>query len=419
MATNTVPAESVTCCVVGGGPAGVTLGLLLARAGIEVAVLEKHADFLRDFRGDTVHPSTLTILDELGLFEEFDRLPQHRVPHMAVGTPDGPVPFADLSHLPVAHPYIAFVPQWDFLNLLAGHAAKYPTFHLLTEAECTGVITERGAIKGVTYRTKDGADHELRAKLTVGADGRHSVVRRAAGLEVVQTNPPMDVMWFRLPREETDTEETFLQFGVGKMMVAINRGTYWQIAYLIPKGSADDLRKHDIQVLRDTITEVMPYLGDRVDRLTTWDDVSVLQVGLDRLRRWHRPGLLCIGDAAHTMSPIAGVGINLAVQDAVATANTLAGTLLGAQRDGTPIDGRAVMSVQRRRQIPAVVTQAFQRMIQNRVVRPALEGAGTPGLPRLAANVPPIGRMISRFIGVGVLPEHVRVPERAPETAAR
>ena len=407
--------KSVTCCVVGGGPAGVTLGLLLARAGVEVAVLEKHTDFLRDFRGDTVHPSTLTILDELGLFEEFDRLPQYRAPHIAVGTSDGPVPFADLTRLPVAHPYIAFVPQWDFLSLLAGHAARYPTFHLIIEAECTGVITERGAIKGVTYRTGDGTEHELRAKLTVGADGRHSVVRAAAGLEVMETNPPMDVLWFRLPREETDTEETFLQFGAGKMMVSINRGTYWQLAYLVPKDSAGELMEQDVQVLRDATAELLPHLANRVDRLTSWDDTSVLQVGLNHLRRWHRPGLLCIGDAAHTMSPIAGVGINLAVQDAVATANALAEGLLRTQTDGVPIDGRAVMSVQRRRQVPAAVTQAFQRVIQNRVVAPALGGAGTPGFPRFAADVPVVGRLLSRFVGLGVLPEHVRVPAREPE----
>ena len=411
--------KSVTCCVVGGGPAGVTLGLLLARAGVEVAVLEKHADFLRDFRGDTVHPSTLTVLDELGLFEDFDRLPQYRAPHIAVGTPDGLVPFADLSKLPVAHPYIAFVPQWDFLSLLAERAATYPAFHLITEAECTGVIVERGAVKGVTYRTTDGAEHELRAKLTVGADGRHSVVRASAGLEVMETNPPMDVLWFRLPREETDTEETFLQFGIGKMIVSINRGTYWQLAYLIPKDSAGDLMKQDVQVLRDPVVELLPHLANRVDRLTSWEDVSVLQVGLDRLRRWHRPGLLCIGDAAHTMSPIAGVGINLAVQDAVATANALADGLLRAQTDGVPIDGRAVMSVQRRRQVPAMVTQTFQRILQNRVIVPALDGAGTPGFPQFAAKVPVVSRLLSRFVGLGVLPEHVKSPERAPERAAR
>lgn len=405
--------KSVTCCVVGGGPAGVTLGLLLARAGIEVAILEKHADFLRDFRGDTVHPSTLTILDELGLFDEFDKIPQHRVPHIAVGTPDGPVPLLRLSRLSVPHPYVAMVPQWDFLNLLAGQAARYPTFQLVTKAECTGVIEEGGTIRGVRYRTEDGAEHELRAKLTVGADGRHSVVRSSAGLEVVATNPPMDVLWFRLPRTETDSEETFLQFAAGRMMVAINRGTYWQLAYLIPKGAADDLKKGDVQVLRDGVAEVMPFLAGRTDQIATWDDVSVLQVGVDHLRRWHRPGLLCIGDAAHTMSPIAGVGINLAVQDAVATANALAGNLLRTQRDGVPIDGRVVRSVQRRRAFPAAATQLLQRFIQNRVVQPALAGASMPRLPRRVAALPVLGRVLARFVAVGLRPEHVRVPAMA------
>lgn len=408
-------AEHTTCAVVGGGPAGVMLGLLLARAGVDVTVLEKHADFLRDFRGDTVHPSTLTLLDELGLFAEFDELPQYRVPHFAVGTPEGPVPLLRLNGLSVPHPYIAMVPQWDFLNLLAGHAAGYPTFRLLTKATCTGVIEERGAIKGVRYRTEDGTEHELRAKLTVGADGRHSVVRSSAGLEVVATNPPMDVMWFRLPRTETDTEETFIQFAAGRMVVAICRGTYWQIAYLIPKGAAGDMKKGDVQVLRDGVTEVIPFLADRADQIATWDDVSILQVGVDHLRRWHRPGLLCIGDAAHTMSPVGGVGINLAVQDAVATANALAGNLLRAQRDGVPIDGRLVRSVQRRRALPAAATQLLQRFIQNRVVQPALQGASIPSLPRRVAGLPVLGRAIARFVAVGLRPEHVRVPERTPQ----
>ncbi|HEY3688162.1 MAG TPA: FAD-dependent oxidoreductase [Streptosporangiaceae bacterium] len=405
--------KSVTCCVVGGGPAGITLGLLLARAGVEVAVLEKHADFLRDFRGDTVHPSTLTLLDELGLFAEFDKLPQYRAHGIAVGTPDGPMPFADLGGLSVPHPYVAFVPQWDFLNLLAGHAQTYPAFHLITEAEADDVIVEGGAIRGVRYRTADG-EHELRAKLTVAADGRHSAVRAAAGLEPVEMATPMDVLWFRLPRVETDTEETFLQFGAGQMMVAINRGTYWQLAYLIRKGSAEKLRAQDISALRTPVAELLPFLSDRVDRLTSWDDTSVLQVGLNRLRRWHRPGLLCIGDAAHTMSPIAGVGINLAVQDAVATANALADGLLRTQRDGVPLDGRAVIGVQRRRSVPATITQRVQQIIQNRVITPTLSGeAKTPAFFRLVSSMPAARRVLRRFVGLGVLPEHIRTPDVA------
>nr|BFE77823.1 FAD-dependent oxidoreductase [Planobispora longispora] len=328
--------------IAGGGPAGAVLALLLARSGVQVTLLEKHADFLRDFRGDTIHPSTLEILDELGLAEEFHRLPHRKTSRLEIHTDDAVVPLADLSGLGSRYPYIAFVPQWDFLDLVTTAAARYPGFRLLMNAEVTGVIREeRGARRPLPRRL---GEHELRAALTVAADGRRSDVRRAAGLVPVEHGAPMDVVWFRLPREPADPDETFLRVSAGHLMVAINRESYWQLAYVIPKGGFETLKGRGVDALREPVARILPFLGDRTGLIRDFGDVSVLSVALNRLRRWHRPGLLVIGDAAHAMSPVFGVGINLAVQDAVAAANLLAGPLLA----GGEIPEALLARVQRR-----------------------------------------------------------------------
>ncbi|GAA3446127.1 monooxygenase [Planomonospora venezuelensis] len=392
--------------IAGGGPAGAVLALLLARAGVRVTLLEKHADFLRDFRGDTIHPSTLQVLDELGLAEEFHRLPHRKARSMSIRTDDAEIPLADLSKLPGRYPYIAFVPQWDFLDLVTTAAGRYPGFRLLMNAEVTGVVREGGAVRGVHYRDASG-EHELRAALTVAADGRRSDVRRAAGLVPVEHGAPMDVLWFRLPREPADPGETFLRVSTGHLMVAINREDYWQLAYVIPKGGFASMREGDAGVLRGQVARMLPFLGDRVELIKDFGDVSVLSVALNRLRRWHRPGLLVIGDAAHAMSPVFGVGINLAVQDAVAAANLLAGPLLA----GGEIPESLLARVQRRRTPPTVITQFAQRVVQNRLIRPVLAGdAGAVRLPDLS-RLPAAAPLIRRFIGLGVRPEHVRTPE--------
>ncbi|MDP9841904.1 FAD-dependent oxidoreductase [Streptosporangium lutulentum] len=398
-----------TCVIAGGGPAGVMLALLLARAGVQVTLLEKHADFLRDFRGDTIHPSTLQILDELGLAEEFHRLPHRKVDSLRMQTDDASLLIADLSKLKSKYPYIAFVPQWEFLDLLISAAKRYPNFRLIMEAEVHGVIREGDAVRGIRYRDASG-EHELPATLTVAADGRHSDVRRAAGLVPVEHAAPMDVLWFRLPHEATDPDRTFLRVSTGKLMVAINRETHWQLAYVIPKGGFDALRARGVDALREPVAGLLPFLKDRVELITDFDDVSMLSVALNRLRRWHRPGLLIIGDAAHAMSPIFGVGINLAVQDAVAAANLLAGPLA----DGAAVPESLLAGVQRRRTLPTMITQFAQRVVQNQLIRPVLSKGSKPArMPPNIARIPVIGSLACRFIGFGVLPEHVRSPVKS------
>ncbi len=402
--SNTTTATGNSCVIAGGGPAGAMLGLLLARGGVEVTLLEKHADFLRDFRGDTIHPSTLRVLDELGLAEEFHRLPHRKARTVALETDQGSVPLADLGRLGGRFPYIAFVPQWDFLDLVTGAARRLPGFRLLLNAEVTGVVREGGVARGVRYRDEHGAEREIRAALTIGADGRHSDVRRAAGLTAREFGAPMDVVWFRLPRDPGDPEETFLRLSAGAMMVAINRETYWQLGYIIPKGDGERLRVTGIDRLRGEVARLLPFTAGRVAALRSFDDVSVLSVALNRLRRWHRPGLLCVGDAAHAMSPVFGVGINLAVQDAVATAN-----LVGPALRAGVVPEELLARVQRRRTPPTVITQFAQRVVQDRVVRPALRGrARPPALPRDIAHLPVAGALLRRFVGYGVRPEHVR-----------
>ncbi|MBN6055159.1 FAD-dependent oxidoreductase [Nonomuraea sp. RK-328] len=397
----------MTCVIAGGGPAGAMLALLLARAGVEVTLLEKHADFMRDFRGDTIHPSTLQVLGEIGLADEFLRLPHHKAYELSVVTDTGPIRLADLHGLPCAYDYIAFVPQWDFLNLVTTAAARYPSFRLLMSAEAYGLIVEDGAVRGVRYRDA-GGEHELRAALTVAADGRHSVLRRAAGLVPREFGAPMDVLWFRLPREPGDPEEPFLRLSRGHLMVVINRETYSQLAYVIPKGGYDDLVKQGIGALREPVARLLPFLGGRAELVGSYDDVSVLTVVLNRLRRWHRPGFTAIGDAAHAMSPVFGVGINLAVQDAVAAANLVAAPLRAHGR----VPEAALRRLQRRRMWPTRVTQAAQRVVQDLLIGPALrDRVPPPPIRPDVTRIPLLNRVPRRFIGLGVRPEHVEVPE--------
>ncbi|MFI6598289.1 FAD-dependent oxidoreductase [Nonomuraea sp. NPDC050536] len=400
----------MTCVIAGGGPAGAVLALLLARAGVEVTLLEKHADFLRDFRGDTIHPSTLQVLDEIGLAEEFMKIPHRKAYQVDLVADQGKVTLADLRPLPGRYNYIAFAPQWDFLTLVTSAASKYPTFRLLMEAEAYDLIRSDGAVKGVRYRDKSG-EHEIRADLTVAADGRHSTLRAAAGLVPQELGAPMDALWFRLPREDSDPDETFLRLSTGHLMVAINRETYWQLAYVIPKGGYSRLRDQGIEAFRQPVAELLPFLAGRIDEIRSYDDVSMLTVALNRLRRWHRPGFLCIGDAAHAMSPVFGVGINLAVQDAVATANLLAGSL----RSGAPIPESTLHLLQKRRMLPTRVTQFAQRTVQNRVISPALENKlKTPRIPPNLSRIPILSPLVRRFVGTGIRPEHVTTPPPRP-----
>ena len=394
------------CCIVGGGPAGMMLGVLLARAGVEVVVLEKHGDFLRDFRGDTVHPSTMTVMHELGWLEEFLELPHHRIARFAGYFGDKRVQIADLTHLPVPAPFIAMMPQWDFLDFLAKHGKRYPGFTLLMRAEAQELIEERGKVVGVRA-TIDGRAGEIRADLVVGADGRHSTVREAVGFEVETLGAPMDVLWFRLSRKPDDEGEVMGRFDAGSILVMLDRGDYWQCAYVIPKGSAEKVRAAGIEKVRATIGRLVPAFVDRLGELATMDDLKLLTVGVDRLVKWWKPGVLCIGDAAHTMSPIGGVGINLAIQDAVAAANILAPPL----REGRLADAD-LAAVEARRRFPVRATQAAQVFLQNRIIAPSLAAAGgkieVPFVVRLMQWFPILRRLPARLVGVGVRPEHVR-----------
>jgi len=406
------PPSTVTCCIVGGGPAGMMLGFLLARAGVSVVVLEKHADFLRDFRGDTIHPSTLELMHELGLLEEFLHVPHQELPRLIAQVGDTTLPVADFTHLPTRCKFIAIMPQWDFLDFLARHGARYAGFRLEMRAEATDLIEEGGRVVGVRGTGPDGP-FEVRADLVVAADGRSSVLRERAGLQVEDLGAPMDVLWFRLPRTPLDPEATMGRFDVGRIFVLLNRGQHWQCGYVIPKGAADEVRRRGLDAFRASVATVMPFAADRVGLIREWDDVKLLTVRVDRLRRWYRPGLLCIGDAAHAMSPVGGVGINLAIQDAVATANRLSGPL-GERRLTT----EHLRLVQRRREWPTRVTQWLQILVQRRVITAALgrrEGRLVP--PRvltLLARFGPLARLPARLVGVGVRAEHIETPERAP-----
>jgi 2-polyprenyl-6-methoxyphenol hydroxylase-like FAD-dependent oxidoreductase len=398
-------ASHVTCCIAGGGPAGVMLGFLLARAGIQVAVLEKHKDFFRDFRGDTIHPSTLQLMHELGLLHQFLQLRHDQVRTLRAMVGGTEIQLADFSHLPTVCKFIALMPQWDFLNFLAEQGKRYAGFNLLLETEATGLVEEAGRVLGVHATGPDGPV-EIRADLVIGADGRHSTIRERAGFEVKHLGAPMDVLWLRLLRKLTDPEQTGGYINFGHMFVALNRRDYWQCAFVIRKGGYDAVRARGLEAFRAEIVQLAPYLADRVHELKDWDDISLLTVAVDRLPQWWRPGLLCIGDAAHAMSPIGGVGVNLAVQDAVAAANILAAPL----REGR-LTADHLAQVQRRRTLPMKVIQAMQIGVQNRLIDPLLDSnkpIEAPFAMRLFNTFLFLRRIPARLVGMGVRPEHIR-----------
>jgi 2-polyprenyl-6-methoxyphenol hydroxylase-like FAD-dependent oxidoreductase len=391
------------------------LALLLARAGVDVTIMEKHADFLRDFRGDTVHASTLRLLDELGLGSRFAQIPHRLIDTMQMQMEGQPVDL-DLSHLPGTHQHIALVPQWDFLELLASAASSEPTFRLLRSTEVTGVIRgtgpERGRIIGVSYRDQNGEAKQMRAELTVACDGRSSTVRSAMGLVPQAFGAPMDVWWFRLPRQPDDPPGLAGTFSAGHGCIMIDRGDYYQIAYIIPKGTDADMRAQGIEALHRQLVGLVPWLAGRVDTLSSFEDVKLLDVQLNRLHRWYTDGALCIGDAAHAMSPVGGVGINLAVADAVATARLLADPLRAGR-----VSTRQLARVQVRRWVPTAIIQAVQRAIHANVVAVAVEGGRPATLPavRLVSRTPALRRLMGYGMAIGPLPEHAPGFARRPE----
>jgi 2-polyprenyl-6-methoxyphenol hydroxylase-like FAD-dependent oxidoreductase len=404
------PARSMTvrCCIVGGGPAGMMLGYLLGRAGVETLVLEKHADFFRDFRGDTVHPSTLQVMDELGLIDGFLKLPHDRLQKIDGQLGGTIIRIADLSRLDVKYPFIAFMPQWDFLNYLREQGRRYPSLQVMMNTEVSDLLWSGDRVTGVKANTPDGPV-EIRAELTVACDGRHSVVRERANLDMDEIGAPMDVLWFRAGKG-AESESMFARIETGRMMITLDRGSYWQCAYVIPKGRYEAIKSRGLEAFRNDVVHLASNLKSGISDIKTWDDVKLLTVAVNRLKRWTRPGLLCIGDAAHAMSPVGGVGVNLAVQDAVAAANLLATKLA----EGTPIEDE-LNAVRRRREFPMRMTQAMQVVVQNKLIsaalRPGDQTFKVPLLARLVNAIPWLQGVTARFIGVGVRPEHVHSPE--------
>jgi len=401
---------STTCVIAGGGPAGMMLGYLLARAGIDVTVLEKHQDFLRDFRGDTVHPSTLQVMHELGLLEEFLRLPHAEIRGVGIDIGDRHYQFGDLTHLPTACKFIAMMPQWDFLDFLARKAKQFPNFRLLMQTEAKDLIAQGERICGVLATGPDG-NMQIRAGLTVAADGRGSVLRAKSGLKVTDLGAPFDVLWLRLPFRDGDPVDVVGRLKGGQMFVMLYRGDYWQCALVIPKGGHDAIRAEGLTRFKARLKDIAGFAADRVeDAITDFDQVKLLTVAVNRLEDWARPGLLCIGDAAHAMSPVGGVGINLAIQDAVATANLLGPVLL----QGTPKLGD-LRKVQKRRLFPTRIIQGFQLVVQNRFLAPTIASGTTPRAPwfvKLIDAVPLLQRIPARMVGMGPRPEHVRLGAR-------
>ncbi len=384
------------------------LGFVLARMGVEVYVLEKHRDFLRDFRGDTIHPSTLELMFELGILEEFLKRPHQEVRELAGQVGKETITIGDFTHLPTHCKFLALMPQWDFLDFIKEHAQRYPAFHLKMEAEVTDLIEENGIVAGVRAKTPDGP-MEIRASLTVGADGRRSVVRERAGLKVIDLGAPMDVMWMRISRRPDDPERTFGHVDTGKILVMLNREDYWQCAFVIPKGEGEKIQQRGIEAFRDALAAFEPFLRDRVQELRDWKDVSLLTVAVDRLEKWSSPGVLCIGDAAHAMSPVGGVGINLAIQDAVATANLLGSILLKREPSENELH-----RVQERRSFPTRATQRVQLLVQNNVIRRVLKSSQPltpPLILRAMEHWKFLRRIPARLVGVGFRPEHVKTPD--------
>lgn len=406
----------VDCCIVGCGPAGAILGLILARAGLDVVVLEKHEDFFRDFRGDAIHPPTLGVLDELGLVERYFELPVQRVLAMKIVSNEGVLPLANFADPKAKFPYVTYVPQWDFLSLLTDEAKRYPGFRLLMRAEAVDLVQDGDTVRGVRFQTPEGLQ-EIRATLTVAADGRRSRMRDRAGLVPKDFGAPMDLLWFRMSREPTDPAETFVRLAPGYVFAVVQRGSYWQMGYVVPKGVCQKLQAHDVSALRTIVRHALPFLADRVDELQSWDSIGFLEVQVNRLTTWHRRGFLCIGDAAHASSPVAGFGVNMAVHDAVAAANAVARPLLRGNL--TP---RHLARVKRRRQLPTLVTQAVQRLVQREIVEvpDLLDPARLAALPAtldldhevdlplpMATRV--FRRMTGHVITAGLRSEHVRV----------
>jgi 2-polyprenyl-6-methoxyphenol hydroxylase-like FAD-dependent oxidoreductase len=397
-----------TCCIAGGGPAGMMLGYMLARSGVKVTVLEKHADFLRDFRGDTVHASTLENLYELGLLDDFLKRPHTKVTELAARIGDTRIKAVDFTHLPTHAKFIALMPQWDFLDFLAERGRRFPEFDLRMQTESVDLIEKDGRVCGVKAKTPDGA-LTINADLVIAADGRHSTLREKAGMVVRDLGTPIDVLWLRLPRREDDPDEGLGNLGAGYVFVMIPRGDYYQCGFVVAKGGADAVRANGLKSFQARIAEIVPFMADRVGTLRKWDDIKLLTVSIDRLERWWKPGLLCIGDAAHAMSPVGGVGINLAVADAVAAANTLAAPLaVGRVRDAD------LAAVQYRRQVAVARMQSLQVAIQNRVLAPALKGEGpisVPALAKLLDAFEPLRRLPARIVGLGFRLEHVRTKD--------
>ncbi len=402
---------TTTCAIAGGGPAGMMLGLLLARAGVDVVVLEKHADFFRDFRGDTIHPSTLEIMYELGILDDFLKRPHQDVRELTGLIGDERIVLADFSHLPTRCRFIALMPQWDFLDFLADQARRYPSFHLRMQARVTDLIMDHGRVLGLYAETPEGL-LEIRADLVVGADGRHSDVRELAGLKVEDFGAPMDVLWFRLAKRADDDQQPLGRMQAGVVFVTLDRGDYWQCAYVIPKGGFDVLRSKGLEAFRAAIASLNAQFADRVDEIGSWDDVKLLTVTVDRLKRWYREGALCIGDAAHAMSPVGGVGINLAIQDAVVAANILWEAL---RKGEAPVD--LLAKVQARREWPTKMMQAVQLFVQKRIISNVLTMTERPRPPfvvTLFSRFPFLRRIPARLVGMGFRPEHVHSPELKP-----
>lgn len=398
-------AIQTSCCIAGGGPAGMMLGYLLARAGIDVTVLEKHPDFFRDFRGDTIHPSTMEVMHELGLLKDFLKVPHQKIHRMTGNISGREFTFADLSGLPVHCPYIAMMPQWDFLNFIASQAKAYPNFHLLMDSNAADLLEENGAVTGIKATTPQG-ETTIHTPLTIAADGRHSTLRKKSGLPLLDIGAPIDVLWMRISRLPSDPETPQGRFDRGQLFVMIYRGDYWQCAYVIPKGSLEQVQQNGLEAFRASIAKAAPFLGERANEIQSWEQVKLLTVAVNRLKQWAKPGLICIGDAAHAMSPVGGVGINLAVQDAVAAANIL----IPAYRENR-LSFATLQQVQKRRERPTRLTQALQVAVQNRVLNPVIRGKGPlkpPSLLLWLLRKGWIQWLPARLIGTGFKPEHIK-----------